>query len=143
MHRSASWLGCLFVALTIYSFPAGAQGTTPTGTAAAHPRHGTKLPVAAGDWNLFSGIELTEDQQQRIRAVFEARRQQLFLLFEKGRHPANRSAMANSIALVQRTQLADMRSVLTPVQQARFDLNLAAILARTRQVRATSGNNDR
>lgn len=141
MPRCARWCGCLLAALAVYSLPAGAQGATSTASAAAHPRYGTRPPVAAGDWNLFSGIELTPAQEQRIRAVGTLRRQQLFLLFEKGRHPDNRTAMADSIELVQRAQLAEQRAVLTSAQQARFDLNVAAILARARQVRASASSN--
>lgn len=138
MPRSASWLGCLLVALAVCSLPAGAQGAAPVGSAAVHPRYGTKPPVAAGDWNLFSGIELTHEQEVRIATAYRGRLQQLFLLSEKSRHPDNRAAMTDSIALVQRAQLAEMRAALTPSQQARFDLNVAGILARARQRRASA-----
>lgn len=141
MPRSARWFSCLLVVLAVYSQSAVAQGIAPAGSAATHPRYGTRPPVAAGDWNLVSGIELTREQEVRIAAAYRARRQQLFLLFEKGRHPVNRSAMTDSIALVQRAQLAEMRTVLTPAQQARFDLNAVSILARARQVRASAASN--
>lgn len=141
MPRFVGWFGCLLFVLAVYSQSAGAQGVAPTGSAATHPRYGTKPPVAAGNWTLFSGIELTSEQEARIRAAHRVRQQQLFLLFEKGRHPDSRSAMADSIALVQRTQLAEMRTALTPAQQARFDLNLTAILARARQIKASATSN--
>lgn len=141
MLRFARWVGCFLFVLAVCSQSAVAQAVAPTGSAAIHPRYGTRPPIAAGDWNVLSGIELTRAQEQRIGELSVARRQQLFLLFERGRHPANRSAMADSIALVQRARLADVRTVLSPAQQARFDLNVASILARTRQVQASATSN--
>lgn len=141
MSRFARWLGCLLFVVAVCSQSAVAQRVAPTGSAATHPRYGTRPPVAAGDWNLFSGIELTRAQEQRIGELSDARRQQLFLLFERGRHPANRSAMADSIALVQRARLAEMRTALNPAQQARFDLNVASIRARARQLQASATSN--
>ncbi len=142
MLRYVSWSGCLLFVLVLYARPAAAQQqAAPAGAAAAHPRYGTKPPLAAGDWNVFSGIDLTRDQQEHIRTLSAARRQQLFLLFEKGRHPDNRAAVADSIALVQRARLAEVRAMLTPAQQARFDLNVASIVARAQQVRASATSN--
>lgn len=139
MPRCASWFGCFFFALSAYSLPAFAQGPASTGN--PHPRYGTRPPVAAGDWNVFSGIEVTPDQAARISAAFRAHQPQLYLLFERGRHPSRRVVMADSIAQLQRVQLADMRAVLNPAQQLKFDANVTAILARARQLRASASTN--
>lgn len=139
MPQCARWFGCFLFGLSAFSLPAFAQGAASTGN--PHPRYGTRPPVAAGDWNLFAGIELTREQVTRVSTVFHSRQQQLYLLFEKGRHPSRRSVMADSIAQLQRVQLSDMRAVLSPAQQPRFDANVAAILARARQVRASANTN--
>lgn len=138
MARNTLWLRCALVALGLYSLPVAAQQTAPSGAQTPHPRYGARPRVAAGDWNLLSGIDLTREQEVRIAAAYRARLQQLFLLSEKSRHPDNRAAMTDSIALVQRAQVAEMRAALTPAQQARFDLNVAGILARARQRRASA-----
>ncbi len=141
MAQQARWFSCSLVALVFHAFPVAAQQAAPPGGQSSHPRYGARPPVAAGDWNLFSGIDLTREQETRIRAAFRSRQQQLYLLFEKGRHPDRRSIMAVSIAQLQLAQLNDMRAVLSPVQQLKFDVNVAAILARARQVGASSNSN--
>ncbi len=141
MAGSAGWFSCSLVALAFCSLPVSAQQPVPPGGPPPHPRYGARPPLAAGDWNLLSGIELTPDQATRVSAAFRARQQQLFLLFEKGRHPSQRSVMADSIAQLQRAQLNDMRAVLSSAQQLRFDANATALLARARQVKAAANTN--
>lgn len=49
--------------------------------------------------------------------------------------------MADSIARFQRVQLNEMRAVLNPAQQLKFDSNVAVFLARARQVGAQATPN--
>ena len=80
---------------------------------------------------LMRGITLSTDQQQRIEAIRAKYRTQM----EKMRQDANgdRAAMREQMQPMMEKQMAEVRDVLTPDQQAQFDRNMADMRARMQQ----------
>ena len=139
MARCGSLLVAV-LACSLYSSAAGAQQASPLGIP-EHPRLSAQRLVAQGDWNLFAGITLSREQVARVRVAYEAHQERLAILFDRARNPASAAGVMDSIASLQREQIAAMRSALSPELQAIFDRNVAAVAARAAQRRAETDPN--
>jgi Spy/CpxP family protein refolding chaperone len=96
--------------------------STPTATAKPHRHH--RLAHA-----LFRDVNLTKDERGQLKAIHQKYAPQI-----KTAHQSGDKATIRSL----RTQEIDeMRGVLTPDQQTKFDANRAAIRARMKQRNTT------
>ena len=120
----------------------GDAGRRAPGPRAQGPRaRGRQGPAAVGRGPLFQGIELSEAQRTRLRAVGERHRERLQALRPPGQQGRARSGAArpDSAARAQRrTQMValrrqletDVRGVLTPAQRQTYDANRARMAER-------------
>jgi Spy/CpxP family protein refolding chaperone len=145
-------LAGIALALTISGAVGSAQATTasPSAPNAASPQTAvTRDHHHARYQQLFRGVQLTADQQNKVRALHHQHRSQARTLrqqlgsarttFRTARQSKDTAAMtaARTNMHAVRTQfvtlrtqwMTETRAVLTPDQQAQFDANVAALKA--------------
>ena len=93
---------------------------------------------------LFDGIELDADQKTRVNAIhgkYQALRQEARASAPGGRRERRRpdSATVARLRELAEQERGEVRAVLTPEQQARFDENARALAERARERRGRGG----
>lgn len=89
---------------------------------------GAQAPGAGRGGGLLQGIELSEPQRERVDSLQRAYQRDMMRL--RDRVLAGDSAALRERDELRTRRLGEIRAQLAPPQQARFDSNLAAIVAR-------------
>ena len=151
------------LALVLTAGVAQAQQTTPTqpnGRPEAGMQRGRGMRDGMGARGLLRGVNLTDEQKQRVRAIHEKYqnegkgvRESLRPAMEEARAARQRGDSAaarkawdrtadqrRQLVALQERQMSEVRGVLTAEQQRQFDANRTAMQARMKERRAEGGN---
>lgn len=159
-------LAAIGLAIAVSGAVCSAQATTtapPAPNAANPPAAVTPARHHSHYRELFRGVQLTADQQSKIRASHAQHRTEARTLHQQmgsarvtlrsAKESKDTAALATARANMHtiRSQFVSMRSqwmaetraVLTPSQQAQFDANAAALKARHQDRRSSDGGRTR
>ena len=96
-----------------------AEDTKPAPPAGGGPRHGEHMDPAARLKMMTEKLGLTQDQQDKIKAIFEKNAPAIKELMAKGRENLT-EADKTKLTELFKSQREEINAVLTPEQQAKF-----------------------